>query len=173
MSRRDLTDEERQDWNEATKDTRRAKTKKRPAPETPSLPAAIPKPPLPTRESLAVKPAKKLAAPAAPLNILPRREAHRLFKPHVRTQARIDLHGMTQTEAHAALNDFITHCHAAGKRHVAVITGKGSRGVGVLRRAVPHWLELPALRTLVVAVAHAPPEKGGEGVLHVLLKRPS
>lgn len=173
MARRDLTDEERDHWEEATKDTRRTKGKKRIVKALertkPTAPASAAKPvkaPMPVAE----KP-KKQAAPAKPLAVLPKREGERLFKPHARTEARIDLHGMTQDEAHEALIRFILRCHGAGKRHVAIITGKGSRGEGVLRRAVPRWIELPELRRLISAITHASPEKGGEGVLHVLLKK--
>jgi DNA-nicking Smr family endonuclease len=166
MSRR-ITEEEEQDWKEANKHTRVKKTKKLPA-----------LPPL-SKEPPAMAPATKMPPPMArptkkqaPLVPLPKRDADRLFKPHARIEARIDLHGMTQDEAHAALIRFVTRAHESGKRHVAVITGKGSRGEGVLKRAVPRWLELPELRGKISAIRHAPPEKGGEGVLHLLLKKP-
>ncbi len=174
MAPRDLTDEEREHWEEATKDARRSRSAKRVV-KTPTVKKpALPKPATAPAAAVALpkQKIKKQASPA-PLSVLPKREGERMFKPHARTEARIDLHGMTQDEAHEALKRFITRCHAAGKRHVAVITGKGSRGEGVLRRAVPRWLELPELRRIVSAVTHAAPEKGGEGVLHVLLKKPS
>ncbi len=154
MSRR-VTDEEREAWEEEVGARRRT-----------------PKPP-PKKEnhSVAAPPRKKLAAPPAPLNPLPGPQAKKQFA--ARVEAKIDLHGMTQPQAHDALFGFIVRCHAAGKRHVVVITGKGSRGEGVLKRTVPHWLELPQLRRHISAIGYASPEKGGDGVLHVLLKKPS
>lgn len=177
MARRDLTDEERADWETVAKAARRLKkalTKS--GSETPATRTAAKRSPVVTPPAaLTPSEARRASslAHAAPLSPLPRRDADRLFKPHARVQSRIDLHGMTQEEAYEALADWLRRCHAAGKRHVAVITGKGSRGEGVLRRAVPRWLELPELRRHVAAIAHAAPEKGGEGVLHVLLKKPS
>ena len=50
-------------------------------------------------------------------------------------QARLDLHGMTQDQAHTALVSFMADAQADGKRCVIVITGRGriSEGGGVLR----------------------------------------
>ena len=52
-----------------------------------------------------------------------------------------------------------------------VITGKGSRGDGVLRRYAPEWLGSPDLRDIVAGVAEAHRRHGGEGALYVALKR--
>ena len=151
---RDLTEEEKQHWLEAMG---KAKTPK--SPEKPAPPVA------------AEKTKKTKASRASELQLLERRRAEKLFKPHGRIQATIDLHGMTQEEAFATLGHFLMRQLHAGKRHVAVITGKGRSGEGILRRAVPQWLELPQFRPFVAAITHATPKKGGEGVLHVLLKR--
>jgi DNA-nicking Smr family endonuclease len=54
---------------------------------------------------------------------------------------------------------------------VVIITGKGrGTAMGVLRTALPDWLNEPRLRPLISTITHARPEKGGEGVTHVLLK---
>lgn len=105
---------------------------------------------------------------------LDRRTARRLKRGGIRVEARLDLHGMTQDEAHAALGRFVRECRMAGRRCVMVITGKGSVASGqggVLRRMTPRWLNEPALRRHVVAIATAPENAGGRGALHVLLKR--
>ncbi|MFQ5763309.1 MAG: Smr/MutS family protein [Rhodospirillales bacterium] len=84
----------------------------------------------------------------------------------------IDLHGLTQAEAHRALTAFLHGSRDAGRRAVLVITGKGSgTGGGVLQGAVPQWLNEAAIRPMIRAFAHAPPRRGGEGALTVLLKR--
>lgn len=90
--------------------------------------------------------------------------------------ARIDLHGMTQTRAHRALSDFLRRAHADGLTFVLVITGKGRSGEseserGVLRRQVPQWLSLPEFRTLVVGFEEAHIGHGGEGALYVRIRR--
>lgn len=89
-------------------------------------------------------------------------------------EGRLDLHNMTQDEAHRALNRFISHGQAAGRRCVLVITGKGrsSAGmIGVLKQQVPLWLNEPELRNRLLAFAYATPAYGGDGALFVLLKR--
>ena len=96
-------------------------------------------------------------------------------------EARIDLHGMTLTEAHPELIRFVLNAHADGLRLVLVITGKGSRRTedhgpipqrqGVLRHQVPHWLRLPPLGSVVLQVAVAHLKHGGEGAYYVYLRR--
>ncbi len=84
---------------------------------------------------------------------------------------RLDLHGLDQDRARTALANFLWRASEDGWRAVLVITGKGSRGDGVLRRMVPHWLSDPALRTLVAGVSEAQRHHGGAGALYVALKR--
>ncbi len=58
-----------------------------------------------------------------------------------------------------------------------VITGKGGLGggaggeAGVLRRAVPAWLNQPGNREKVLAFSYAQPKHGGNGALYILLRR--
>ncbi len=102
---------------------------------------------------------------------LDRRTQSRLRRGQVGIEATIDLHGLTQTEAHRALNAFLEGAQDAGRRSVLVITGKGSRGEGVLRDQVPHWLNAEPNRRMIRAFSHAAPKDGGQGALYVLLKR--
>ncbi|HLK26403.1 MAG TPA: Smr/MutS family protein [Caulobacteraceae bacterium] len=85
--------------------------------------------------------------------------------------ARLDLHGMTQDEARAALNRFLARAQADGERAAVVITGRGVQGDGVLRRRAPEWLAEPHLHGVVAGVAEAHRRHGGEGALYVALKR--
>src|ERR1019366_4885255 len=86
--------------------------------------------------------------------------------------ARLDLHGLTQSEAHAALLRFLRSAGARDARLVLVITGKGRGGEpGVLRRQVPQWLGLPEFRSLVLGFEDAHVTHGGEGALYVRLRR--
>ena len=87
--------------------------------------------------------------------------------------ARIDLHGLTQGEAHTLLHAFVHRAHAQGLRHVLVITGKGSsfRSDGILRQAVPHWFATPIFRPYVSAFEDAARHHGGNGALYVRLRR--
>src|SRR3546814_11465302 len=78
---------------------------------------------------------------------------------------------MTQAEAHRALAAFLADSQAAGRRCVLVITGKGTRGEGVLRAAVPRWLNEPPERSRVLSFSSAHPRHGGAGRLSVLPPR--
>ncbi len=102
---------------------------------------------------------------------LDRRTPTNLRRGKVGIEARVDLHGMTQEQAHRALGDFLADSQAAGRRSVLVITGKGAGGTGILRDAVPKWLNEGANRNMIRAFSHAQPQDGGEGALYVLLKR--
>lgn len=118
----------------------------------------------------AAKAKPKTATPAS-LSPLTTREAGRHFKSRP-VDATLDLHGLTKLEAHARVKTFIARAIARHHRHLVIITGKGKGGeMGILRKSLPDWLNEAPLRALISAVAYARPEKGGEGVMHVLLKR--
>lgn len=103
-----------------------------------------------------------------------RRTMDRLRRGKLPMEGRLDLHGLTQDQAHSSLLRFIDSSYAQGKRCVSVITGKGTQlngRIGVLRQMVPHWLNQPGLRSKIIAFTYAPKNEGGEGALYVLLKR--
>jgi DNA-nicking Smr family endonuclease len=97
----------------------------------------------------------------------------KLAKGRLPLGGRIDLHGLTQGEAHGLLHSFLYRAHANGLRHVLVITGKGSSlgSDGILRQAVPHWFATPSFRTLVGAYEFAHQSHGGAGAIYVRLRR--
>jgi DNA-nicking Smr family endonuclease len=114
------------------------------------------------------------AAPGPKNNALPSIEPgrmRRLTRERDDLGPRLDLHGLTQDEARARLIGFLRRAHEDGWRAAMVITGKGSRGDGVLRRYTPEWLASPELRDIVAGVAEAHRRHGGEGALYVALKR--
>ena len=102
-----------------------------------------------------------------------RANAERLKRGLHRIEARLDLHGKTEAEAHHALAAFIHSSSEAGRRCVLVITGRGlgPTGPGVLKSAVPRWLEGVELRGKILAIASAQPRDGGAGALYLLLRR--
>jgi DNA-nicking Smr family endonuclease len=103
---------------------------------------------------------------------LDRRSPLRLKRGRMAIEARLDLHGLTQAEAYRELAVFVARASAAGRRAVLIVTGKGTReGGGVLRAAVPRWLNEPALRVHVLAMTPALPRDGGDGALYLLLRR--
>ena len=98
----------------------------------------------------------------------------RIAKGKVAIEARIDLHGMTQDEAHFLLMSFITRAAQRHLRTVLVITGKGRspKSEGALKRAVPMWLAQSAFASHVSGYADAAQSHGGEGALYVRLRKP-
>jgi DNA-nicking Smr family endonuclease len=138
-----------------------------PPPATDTAPFAIP---------LAAKPAAKPAPP--PLAPLERRLRTQLRRGQQTVEAKIDLHGLRQDEAHSVLNGFLRREQRRGAKLVLVVTGKGGVGAslfgderGVLRRMVPHWLGLPEMRALVVGFEEAEQRHGGSGALYIRLRR--
>lgn len=105
---------------------------------------------------------------------LDQRTLMRLRRGQIRPETQIDLHRLTQSEAHAALLRFLAAAQLAGRRCVLVITGKGygtDGAVGVLKSNVPRWMNESPTRERVLAFAHATGRDGGEGALYVLLRR--
>jgi len=95
----------------------------------------------------------------------------RLAQGQLAIESRLDLHGMTAAQAERRLAGFIDGAARQNQRCVLVITGKGTDGMGVLRRLVPQWLKAPPLAPRVLAISAARPGDGGDGALYVLLRR--
>jgi DNA-nicking Smr family endonuclease len=178
--RRSLSDEEHALWSGVARSvTPLHQATKRPEP--PDQSAAVT-----GAAASAVAPVHRAATvtekpqPLAPLG---RRFRQRVASGRTPIDARLDLHGFTQKQAHAALLRFMRGAQADGARIVLVVTGKGTprkapRGdlaepvePGVLRRQVPMWLALPEFRPLVVSVEDAHLAHGGQGALYVRLRR--
>lgn len=101
-----------------------------------------------------------------------RSTATKLKRGQLSIEGRLDLHGMTQGEAFDALQKFLARAAAAGKRTLLVITGKGLRAEGVLRRMLPLWLEEPGLKKYVLALTAAASKDGGTGAFYIRLRKP-
>jgi DNA-nicking Smr family endonuclease len=156
-------------WQWATRDTKplRARKARSPAPTPRHEPKPMVRTVAPTAAHAPSLP--DLSHGASPG--VDRRTAERLHRGQMVIDGRIDLHGMTQTEAHDALAAFMDRAEARGWRCVLVITGKGMRGGGVLRAAVPRWLNLSPHRARILSFGAARPKDGGDGALYVLLRR--
>ena len=115
----------------------------------------------------------------APLAPLEPRQRRKLARGTRAIDARIDLHGLTQAEAHVRLRGFLSQAQAQGCSLVLVITGKGgpggslsADGRGILRRVVPQWLSFAEFRPLVVGFEEAHAGHGGGGALYVRVRKP-
>jgi len=182
--RRTLSDDERQLWESVARQAKPLRKKSRAA--KPSAAAIELQTPVAAATAGSVhaapaakpaKPAKPPRTPAAPpLAPLGRRERSQLSRGKTDIDARLDLHGMTQTRAHGALLRFLQRASGDGLRFVLVITGKGRTNGpdserGILRRQVPEWLGLPEFRALVIGFEEAHIGHGGGGALYVRIRR--
>lgn len=89
----------------------------------------------------------------------------------VMIEARLDLHGQTESTAHDAFKAFVETNYARGRRMLLVITGKGADGASVLRSNLPRWCDVPPFDNYVMAVRTAAQHHGGEGAYYVLLRK--
>ena len=115
-------------------------------------------------------PIERAPPPLAPLET---RLRQRLARGRVAVEDTLDLHGYRQDQAHRVLRDFLIRAQARGAKLVLVVTGKGRSAAepGVLRRAVPMWLEAADLRSVVIGFGEATATHGGSGALYVRLRR--
>jgi DNA-nicking Smr family endonuclease len=184
MARRRISEDEAALWQAVAKTAQPLRRRRKSEPSVSGEPAApaVKPPPRLAKTKSAAPPKAQLASPPPPRPVelahgestgIDKRQAERFRRGKTPIEGRIDLHGRTQAEAHDDLHDFLSRAHAAGKRCVLVITGKGITGskVGVLRANVPRWLNEPGLRRHILAFDYAEPQHGGEGALYVLLKR--
>lgn len=171
--RRKLTDEDHALWRTVTRSItplKRWRAESLAAPVLERTSKSAPPLSLPT---VPARPSQKSKA-QPPLMPIERRLKQRLVRGTIEIDARLDLHGRTQSEAHAALLRFLHRAQGDGARTVLVITGKGgdlSEGRGVLKRQVPFWLALPEFRSYVLGIETAHVAHGGEGALYVRLRR--
>ncbi|NWG24943.1 MAG: Smr/MutS family protein [Pseudorhodoplanes sp.] len=178
---RALSEDERTLWQGVTrsiaplkKKAARAKAASAPADEEPGAPPpSWPVRAIPSTLSPASPPRVEAKKPP-PLAPLDRKDKQRLARGRRDIDARLDLHGLTQDEAHGTLLRFLHRAQAKNHKLVLVITGKGVRGDGgrgVLKRQVPLWLALPEFRELVIGFDSAAIAHGGEGALYVRVRK--
>lgn len=184
---RSLSEEERALWDTVTRAIaplrRRKAARIKEAVETEEVVARPPAKPARNAVKTPAAPAAPIQRPGPPpLAPLGRRMRQKLARGSEDIDARIDLHGMTQADAHAALVHFLRRAQHNGARVVLVITGKGARNAtsagadpyaerGVLKRQVPHWLESAELRPFVVGFESATVGHGGAGALYVRVRK--
>ena len=176
-SKRPLSADERALWQEITKSVRAYNHDPVETPDAPVAPAASDtksrrRPVLPIHHTPAAPAPKPLIH--GDTSGMDGRTARKLKRGKLAIDDTIDLHGHTQAAAHRALERFIADNVARGSRTVRVITGKGDPVAGrpgILKTAVPGWLNEMPLRQWVSGFSYAAVKDGGEGALYVRLKR--
>ena len=105
--------------------------------------------------------------------------AEKFRKGQLQIEAKLDLHGLKEKEAFESVKNFILNAYMQKKRCVLIITGKGIKKdndpwyetKGVIREALPSWLNHPEIRPFILSMTSAKIEDGGSGAMYVLLKR--
>ncbi|MGH6860244.1 MAG: Smr/MutS family protein [Phyllobacterium sp.] len=170
------TPEDRILWETVARTARPLKGREKPlflleeaAPQTSARPSAAGR----DKSKASVFPAKPAAQRPHVLHPIDKPTHRKIAKGRVVIEGRIDLHGLTQSEAYGLLLGFLQRAHLRKLRHVLVITGKGSSlgSDGVLRQAVPLWFVTPAFRILVSGYEDAARNHGGTGAIYVRLRR--
>jgi len=106
----------------------------------------------------------------------------RLDRGLIAPDATLDLHGMTQAQAHRTLTRFLHGARDHDNRLIVVVTGKGNPRApdaaawtqsphGVLKEMVPRWLAEPGLKRQIARVQPAHIRHGGGGALYVYLRK--
>ncbi len=160
MTDRRLTPDERQIWQKVAKTVaprRRGSARPEPSHEDFANMMRLPPPVQPTSH-----------APTATLELNQDRKTRR---GRVDIDMKVDLHDKTQAEAFPMLRLTLERAASRGHKCVLVVTGKGLRLDGILRRAFPGWINSPDIRPLVANYAQAHIRHGGSGAWYVFLKR--
>jgi DNA-nicking Smr family endonuclease len=115
--------------------------------------------------------------------------AERLRRGQLEPEARLDLHGMSERDAHRALVTFVRAARMRKLRLLLVVTGKGGGGRrkeeietafdlgldmqarGILRSLTPRWLRERGLAEMVADTREAHRRHGGAGALYVYLRK--
>ncbi len=109
----------------------------------------------------------------------------RLRRGQIDPEARLDLHGLTESVAHRTLLTFLKGAMARRHKLVLVVTGKGRsqaedapfdmelnmRSRGILKAAVPRWLNEKEFAGLVAGTRAAHKKHGGEGAMYIYLRK--
>jgi DNA-nicking Smr family endonuclease len=149
----------------------RAEKKSSPAKTTPPLKTKSTPPAHSPSEPRAPSTAPPVGRKPTPQDDLQLRTRRRLSRGTIALDGKIDLHGRTLAEAEAALAGFVKRAQSQHQIWLLVVTGKGTRGEGKLRRALPEWLDRGALAGRVVEYGPAAPNHGGGGAFYLRLRR--
>jgi DNA-nicking Smr family endonuclease len=175
---RPLSEHEREEWAVFTRSIGTRPLRGRAPAVSPPVPAAVPAPPPAVARPaeavarppvIARKPAVKAITVGGPAAGLDTSSWEKLRGGRMRPQRTLDLHGRTAQSAFLAFSVFIQSARHDRLRCVEVVTGRGAGDGGVLRRELPHWINLPHLRALILAATH--PSQTNTGSVRLLLRR--
>ena len=93
-----------------------------------------------------------------------------LKKGKIKPDGIIDLHGYKLKTGKIKLQSYILYAYEKNLRNILIITGKGYKNTGVLKREVPTWLNENETKAFLVNFEIAPNNLGGEGALLVRIR---
>ena len=93
-----------------------------------------------------------------------------LKKGKIKPDGIIDLHGYKIKTGKIKLQSYILYAYEKNLRNILIITGKGHKNTGVLKKEVPIWLNENETKSYLVNFEIAPKNFGGEGALLVRIK---
>jgi DNA-nicking Smr family endonuclease len=180
MRRRPFSDQERQEWAAFTRaiGARPFPGRSPIQPPPPPVPAEVPvavaaiAPSKPAARSLPARPAKAPVPAIAvdgPAPGLDGASWEKLRGGRMRPQRTLDLHGRTVQTAFLAFSSFIQSARQDGLRCIEIVTGRGVGEGGVLKRELPHWINLPHMRGHILAATHS--SRTNTGSVRLLLRR--
>lgn len=117
------------------------------------------------------KPLVAAPLPQAATDLFDWRTERKIKKGDVEIDGKLDLHGMTQKDAHSALINFIEKKSRTGARRLLIVTGKGRAGESVLRKNLPRWCEAAPISKLILTLRPAAIKHGGDGAFYVMLRQ--
>ena len=79
----------------------------------------------------------------------------------------LNLHGYTIAEAYEATKKFFIHHQNMGSKKITIITGKGLKQIGAIKKEIPLWFETPFFREKIISFSW----KNDGGALDIILKR--
>lgn len=158
------TDDEHSLWRQVTQEVAPLKKREKNVPPTKQTPPAErPR----TRHKFVAEDMK-----LPPEEGIDRKQQRRLRRGDHEIDATLDLHGLTQDRAYDVLVRFLEGAMERGNRIVLVVTGKGKGDApGVLRAALPQWITKTELSRVVMRIAPALPQHGGNGAYYVFLRK--
>ena len=185
MKKRDLSDDEKELWQEFSKSTKpllhqnlkiqhtKVEEKKR-----------INSVNLKDQENYFLgsrkKPLPVSKEPSLPMLSMDAKLHNKLRQGKIRPEAKLDLHGLNLAQAQPALTKFILDAHGRDLRLVLIITGKGRntedydvipKRKGVLKATVPNWLAMEPLSSKILQITNAHVKHGGGGAFYVYLRK--
>lgn len=79
----------------------------------------------------------------------------------------LNLHGLTVADSYEAVKKFIIRHQNLGSKKITIITGKGLKRVGAIKKEIVLWFDTPVFKDKIASYSW----KNDGGALDIVLKR--